>query len=143
MNLLAPLGPVYQAGTLSGNPLAMRAGLETLTLLEGEGVYEELEAKTRLLTEPLSEAIRSRTLSATLHRVGSCFTLFLGPTQVRSMDDLKALDQDRFRRFYRALYREGIYLPPSPYETSFVSLSHTEEHLRRAAAVMIDALCRL
>jgi glutamate-1-semialdehyde 2,1-aminomutase len=129
MDALAPLGNVYQAGTLSGNPVAMCAGLQALKECERPGFYEELEAKTRLLTDPIAELIAERDLPITLNRVGSMFTLFFGVRQVRSKEDLAMMDTAAFRSFFHYLFSKGIYLSPSPYEASFVSSSHTHEHL--------------
>jgi glutamate-1-semialdehyde 2,1-aminomutase len=129
MDALAPLGNVYQAGTLSGNPVAMCAGLQTLSLLEEPGFYERLEEKTKLLTDPIEEVIEKKGLSITLNRVGSMFTLFFGVTKVERKEDLQEMDLTRFKDFFHAMFHKGIYIPPSPYEAWFTSSSHTEEHL--------------
>jgi len=129
MDHLAPNGTVYQAGTLSGNPVAMAAGLKTLELAMKEGFYEDLEAKTRLITEPVKMALKERHLSACLNESVGMFTLFWGPSEVRSFEDLKQLDHALFKRFFNTLYDQGIYVSPSPYEACFISSAHTEENL--------------
>ena len=129
MDHLAPHGPVFQAGTLSGCPAAMRAGVETLTLLEQEGVYETLEKKTRILTDPIQAWINAHEASLCLHQIGSSFTLFFGLKEARTRTDVASLDLTQFNHFYNYLFERGIYFPPSPYETAFVSLSHTKKHL--------------
>ena len=138
MDHLAPQGPVFQAGTLSGCPAAMRAGVETLSLLEQEGVYETLEEKTRILTDPIKEWIDCHRAPLCLHQLGSCFTLFFGLKEARNRSDLAALDLTQFNHFYRFLFERGIYFPPSPYETAFVSLSHTKKHLEITGDHIID-----
>ncbi len=130
MDRIAPLGDVYQGGTLSGNPVAMCAGLETLTRIEQPGFYVELEKKTRLLTDPIEYFIEQNNLNATLTRIGSMFTLFFGVTHVKSRDDLDTLDQERFKALFVHLFERGIYAPPSAFEAWFVSSAHTEENLR-------------
>ena len=140
MNLLAPLGPVYQAGTLSGNPVAMCAGLATLEELLAPQFYEELERKTRLLTDPIEECIKEHGIKAVLNRVGSMFTLFFGPTQVTESSDLNNLDAARFKAFFHYLFNRGIYIPPAMYEASFISSAHTEEHLLYTRDVILEFL---
>lgn len=129
MNFLAPLGPVYQAGTLSGNPLAMEAGLQALKLLEYDGFYEELEEKTRILTEPIQQMINKNGIHACIQQTGSMFTLFFGCRHVRSMEDAHRLNSDLYGQLFRYLFDNGIYIPPSPHEAWFVSSAHTKEHL--------------
>ena len=138
MDALAPLGEVYQAGTLSGNPPAMRAGLETLCIVEEEGFYERLEEKTRRLVEPVLAALRGKT--ACLQRCGSMFTLFFGVPKVESKADLKDLDDRQFAAFFRYLFERGIYIPPASQEAWFVSSAHTEEHLDYTAQTIVSFL---
>jgi glutamate-1-semialdehyde 2,1-aminomutase len=125
MARLAPLGDVYQAGTLSGNPLAMVAGLKAIQMLEKPGFYADLEAKTRRLTDPLQD------LPMLVVQIGSMFSFFFGIDQARSWEDLSGIDQNRFNTFFRHLFDQGIYISPSPYETCFVSAAHTEVHLAK------------
>jgi len=143
MDMLAPQGGVYQAGTLSGNPVAMCAGVATLAAIENPSFYQELEEKTLLLTEPVKRAIQRRGIKAHLAQIGSMFSLFFGVTKVESKEDLKDLDHALFNRFFSYLLERGVYISPSPYETSFVSSAHTEAHLRytqRLITAFIDSL---
>ena len=129
MDCLAPIGQVYQAGTLSGNPPAMRAGLETMLLIEQPGFYEELEKKTNRLTQPIRDAMKRKNFPGCLQQVGSMFTVFLGPTEVRDNNDLKNLNPTLFGQFFRHLFQNGIYIPPASQEAWFVSSAHTLKHL--------------
>jgi len=144
MERLAPTGPVYQAGTLSGNPLSVAAGLETLTKVrEMRGAYERLEELGALAERGLVEAALAAGVAACVNRVGSMLTLFLGVERVSDYDGARRSDTVRFARFFRGMLEEGIYLPPSQFEAMFVSLAHTEgdiERLARAAKkVLVDS----
>ncbi len=143
MDHLAPLGPVYQAGTLSGNPVAVTAGLATLKQLQVPYFYENLEAKTRRLTAPIAAFITKHRLPACITQAGSLFTLFFGPRQVASQNDLQDLDCKRFESFFKFLFERGIYAPPSAYEAWFVSAAHTEEHLDYTAQVILEFLTEI
>jgi len=140
MDCLSPLGSVFQAGTLSGNPLAMAAGYVALSLLEEPGYFEELERKTRLITDPVKEHIKKSGLSASLQQIGSMFTLFFGVDSVKNMDDAKKGDHNKFKAFFIAMLEEGIYMPPSAFESWFVSMAHTDEHLERTRNAIIKHL---
>lgn len=129
VDCLAPLGQVYQAGTLSGNPVAMRAGLETLRILEEKGFYETLAEKTRRLTEPIQEALDRKGANACLQQKGSMFNLFFGLKKVRCKEDLKALDEGRFIQFFQYLFNRGIYISPSSHEAWFISSAHGQDDL--------------
>ena len=129
MNLLAPAGPVYQAGTLSGNPIAVSAGLATLNLLRRRGTYEMLEKKARRLEIGFKEILHQHRMSATLNRVGSMMTLFFGIDQVRNAEDARRCDRRKFARFFHGMLRRGVYLPPAPFEAMFVSLAHSQADL--------------
>jgi glutamate-1-semialdehyde 2,1-aminomutase len=129
MDHLAPLGTVYQAGTLSGNPVAMVAGREALRLLCATDFYTELERKTNILTQPIKKALEKSGQEATLQQVGSMFTLFLGKKQVHHMEDAKQIDSNMYAHLFRYLFDKGIYIPPSPHEAWFISTAHTEKHL--------------
>jgi glutamate-1-semialdehyde 2,1-aminomutase len=126
MNTVAPAGPMYQAGTLSGNPLAMGAGIETLLLLQEEGVYETLEANTTRLMSGLASVAQEKGLSVTTTQVGSMFTLFFAEHTIRNYDDVLKSDKERFNRFFHGMLKQGVYLAPSAFEAGFVSLAHTE-----------------
>jgi glutamate-1-semialdehyde 2,1-aminomutase len=125
MDLLAPLGPVYQAGTLSGNPLAMTAGRETLALLD-DAAYGRLEALGAQVEAGLGRALASAGVQGCVQRAGSMLTLFFGVDRVASLADTEGVDRDRFRAFFFAMLERGFYLPPSPFEALFLSLAHTE-----------------
>jgi glutamate-1-semialdehyde 2,1-aminomutase len=140
MDLIAPLGSVYQAGTLSGNPIAICAGLETLAHIEQVGFYKELERKTRLLTDPIEDYLKQHHIPALLKRVGSMFTLFFGITAVKQREDLSDLDRAKFKSFFRYLFERGVYIPPSAYEAWFVSSAHTDEHLEYTRGLILDFL---
>jgi glutamate-1-semialdehyde 2,1-aminomutase len=124
MSLLAPEGPVYQAGTLSGNPLAVAAGKVTLEILARGGVYEMLEQRAKALEGGLAEALKSHGIPGVVNRVGSMLTLFFGVDGVRDADEARQCDKNFFARFFHAMIGKGVYWPPSPYEAAFVSLAH-------------------
>jgi glutamate-1-semialdehyde 2,1-aminomutase len=126
MEKVAPSGPVYQAGTLSGNPLAVAAGLACLRLLEDEGAYARLEATGKALQEGLVSAAREAGVDVTLNRVGSMWTLFFSKGPVRDYPTAKTANVERFGRFFHAMLDAGVYLPPSQFEAAFVSLAMGE-----------------
>ncbi len=134
MDLLAPLGPVYQAGTLSGNPLAAAAGLTTLKLLSRRGVYEKLNAKGEFLEGGFLDALHRFNLCGAVNRVGSMMTLFFGVDRVANATDARRADGKRFREFFHGMRARGIYLPPSPFEAMFVSLAHSTADLKKTIA---------
>ena len=125
MKLIAPDGPVYQAGTLSGNPLAVTAGIETLKLLKKSGVYRQLEERGRQLGQGLSRAAREAGVAATLNRAGSMLTLFFTPGPVTDYASAKKSDTQAYAKFFRAMLTQGIYLAPSQFEAAFLSTAHT------------------
>jgi glutamate-1-semialdehyde 2,1-aminomutase len=126
MELIAPLGPVYQAGTLSGNPLAMAAGVATLRLLAEPGVYDHLEALGRRLADGLASAARAAGVPYTANRVGSMLTGFFCSGPVLDYATAKLADTRRYATFFQAMLERGVYLAPSQFEAGFVSLAHTE-----------------
>lgn len=129
MDALAPLGGVYQAGTLSGNPLAMKAGLATLQELEDPSFYSALQEKTNLLLDPIEAWIKTHDVNICLKRQGSFFTLFFGVKDVSCKEDLSQLDSVLFHRFYTHLFSRGIYFSPSQWEACFLSHAHTRKSL--------------
>ncbi len=131
MDLLAPVGPVYQAGTLSGNPLAVSAGIATLKLLSRQGVYDQLEAKSKYFEDGISAVLDQCRLCAVINRVGSMMTLFFGVDQVTSPDHARKCDQKQFSSFFHAMLERGVYLPPSPFEAMFISLAHSTADLKK------------
>ncbi len=140
MDYLAPEGPVYQAGTLSGNPVAMEAGLQALKLCASPGFYRTLEERTKSLIEPLQEYIEEEDLPLCLHSQGSLFTLFFGKKKIESMEDVKKCDREQFVRFFQALFNQGIYIVPSQFEANFVSAAHSTESLAFARESMLKIL---
>ena len=127
MEILAPDGPVYQAGTLSGNPVAMAAGIETLTQLSRPGFYDELNEKSSNFIEKLKKIIAGKDIQ--LNHCGSMFTLFFNSSEVRNFQDTKRSDQERFARYFNNMLQRGIYVSPSQFEGNFISETHTPEIL--------------
>jgi len=135
MEHLAPVGPVYQAGTLSGNPVAVAAGLAALELAQELDPYPGLAATAARLVDGLSGVFSEAGLPATINRVESLFSVFFSDGPVRSYADARAADHDRFARFFHALLEEGIYLPPSGYEGWFLTTAHGDEEVDRTLEV--------
>jgi glutamate-1-semialdehyde 2,1-aminomutase len=129
MEKVAPLGGVYQAGTLSGNPLAMTAGMVTLGLLKSKKVYQDLGKKTSYLTEAISEKAEENGIPITINRGTGMFTLFFTAGPVRDYRTAKTSDTKRFAQFFIEMMEQGIYLPPSQFEAWFISLAHTQKDL--------------
>ena len=141
MEKVAPLGPVYQAGTLSGNPLAVAGGLAMLRTLRGTpGLYESLDAKGARLQEGIAAAAEKAGVPVTINRIGSMFTVFFNPSPVTDFDGASACDTERFARFFRGLLERGVYLPCSQFEATFASTAHTEDQLDEAIAAAEDVL---
>lgn len=140
MDHLAPIGEVYQAGTLSGNPLAMEAGYQTLKLIQQPGFYQELERKANLILSPLREHIEKNELAACVQQVGSMFTLFFGKRHVKNLEEAKQLDTKRYAQFFQHCFNRGVYLPPSQHEAWFVSAAHNDKHLKKSLEVMLSGL---
>ena len=134
MNQLAPLGEVYQAGTLSGHPVVMRAGLAGLQELEQSDFYERLENKTRLLAESIRHMMHDRKIIGCVNQLGSMFTPFFGASEVWHK---MTLDQHLYSQFFKFLFQQGIYIAPSPYEANFVSSAHTDEQIERTCKAFL------
>jgi glutamate-1-semialdehyde 2,1-aminomutase len=131
MQHLAPDGGVYQAGTLSGNPLAMSAGIATLKLLREEGVYEQLEERSGRLAEGLRQAAAAAGIPACLQRIGSMFCSYFQTGPVTSFADAKASDTELFATYFGRMLDNGVHLAPSQFEAGFVSLAHSVEDIDR------------
>ncbi|MBK6765624.1 MAG: glutamate-1-semialdehyde 2,1-aminomutase [bacterium] len=142
MRLVAPSGPVYQAGTLSGNPLAMTGGLATLAMLD-KAAYSELERRSARLEEGLLMACKSTHVRARVQRVGSMLTLFFADHDVRNYADAQRADHGRFKKFFHAMLRRGVHLPPSGYECWFVSLAHDDQIIERTVELAGEALSEI
>ena len=143
MGRLAPLGPVYQAGTLSGNPLAMAAGLCQLRELEKADGYRQLEQLGARLEAGLRATFAGKGIAHRIHRAGSMFCLFFTGDEVVNVADVRRQDLSLFRKFFWACLERGVYFPPSPYETGFLSLAHTEGDIDETVAVVDEALAQL
>ncbi|MDH4018088.1 MAG: glutamate-1-semialdehyde 2,1-aminomutase [Xanthomonadales bacterium] len=141
MELVAPSGPVYQAGTLSGNPVAMAAGLATLDQITGPGFYEALSDKTRMLTEGIQTEADFFDIPFTTTRVGGMFGLYFSKVkEIVNFEQSGAVDVELFKRFFHAMLDGGVYLAPSAYEAGFVSSAHTEEHISATIDAAREAL---
>jgi glutamate-1-semialdehyde 2,1-aminomutase len=140
MEMVAPAGPVYQAGTLSGNPLAMAAGVETLKVIdEDDTFYQRLEGTSADLETGIRDALRSARMNHTINRVGSMFTLFFTDKPVTDFDSAKTSDTAKFARYFSTMLDEGIYLPPSQFEACFVSIAHKKEDLDKTVLSVCKA----
>jgi glutamate-1-semialdehyde 2,1-aminomutase len=140
MRQVAPDGPVYQAGTLAGNPLAVAAGLATLRHLHDHPeLYQELETLGASLEDELSGALVENGIEGCVNRAGAMMTVFFGPAEVRSWDDASRVDRDRFSRFFHAAYGNGVLLPPSPFEALFLMRAH-DGVMRRATDALVAAI---
>jgi len=140
MSRVAPLGPVYQAGTLSGNPLAVAAGLATLRALEDPAVYDRLERLGALFARGISEAAAATGVPVTVNRVGSMLTAFFTELPVTDYGSAKRADTARYARFFHAMLERGVFLAPSQFEAAFVSLAHSEQDLETAAQACREAM---
>jgi len=141
MQMITPSGPVYQAGTLSGNPLAMTAGIETLKIIdEDETFYAYLEEISNELENGIRDAIGELGLGYTLNRVGSMFTLFFTESAVTDFDSAKTSDTAKFASYFSSTLDDGVYLPPSQFEANFVSIAHKKEDLDRTITAVRKAL---
>ncbi len=143
MELIAPAGPVYQAGTLSGNPLAMTAGIKTLELLQRPGTYEELDRLTSRLMEGLLEVADQVGHAVCGGHISAMFGLFFQPGPVTSYEEAKQSDLDKFSRFHRAMLERGVYLAPSQFEAGFTSLAHTDADIDRTIAMAAEVFTGL
>jgi glutamate-1-semialdehyde 2,1-aminomutase len=131
MDMLAPVGPVYQAGTLSGNPIATAAANATLDILTKGDCYQKLESSSALLETGLADAAKDAKIPVTINRVGSIMSCFFADKPVRNFDDVRLTNIERFKKFFAEMLKEGIYLAPSAYEAMFVSLAHSKRDIER------------
>jgi len=143
MDYLAPLGPVYQAGTLSGNPLAMAAGLAQLKILDEQNVFAKLEERGAQLEAETRAALKAAGRGDVFYRVGSMFCLFLTSRPVRNLADAQTADLPGFARFFHDLLDHGVYLAPSQFETGFISAAHTAQDIEETARAMREALRKI
>ncbi len=140
MSLVAPAGPVYQAGTLSGNPLAMTAGIKTLELLQKPGTYEYLERITKKLADGLLQIAKENGHPVCGGQISAMFGLFFTSDPVHNYEDAKKSDTAKFGRFHRGMLERGVYLAPSQFEAGFTSFAHTEEDIEQTLAVARDVM---
>ncbi|MGH8502187.1 MAG: glutamate-1-semialdehyde 2,1-aminomutase [Gammaproteobacteria bacterium] len=141
MEQLAPLGPVYQAGTLSGNPIAMTAGLKTLELISAPGFFEDLADKTGALVDTLLDEATAAGIPMTANRLGGMFGFFFTDAgQITRYEQVIACDRDRFKAFFRGMLEQGVYLAPSPFEAGFMSSAHSEDDIQATLAAAGDVL---
>ena len=143
MSLLAPEGPVYQAGTLAGNPLAVRAGLETIRVLEKEKPYEELEKKAKTLAQGILEAFNEKGIPVRINQVGSMLSLFFTEKEVFDLASAKRSNTTLFSFFFHGLLKRGILIPPSQFEAWFISTAHTENDLSLTVEAVREVLKEL
>jgi len=134
MEQIAPLGPIYQAGTLSGNPLSVAAGLVTLKKIAVPGFYESLAAKTKALTEGLAAAAKTHGLAFSAQSVGGMFGIYFAAACPTSYAEVMQCDKNAFNRFFHAMLEKGVYLAPSAFEAGFVSAAHTDADIAATVA---------
>jgi glutamate-1-semialdehyde 2,1-aminomutase len=140
MEKMAPLGPVYQAGTLSGNPIAMAAGLATLDLISAPGFFETLSARCARLVSGLNEAARAAGVAFCAQNVGGLAGCYMLPRPPASFAEVQRQDVERFKRFYHRMLDEGVYLPPSPVEAFFFSSAHSDADIEATLAAAARSL---
>jgi glutamate-1-semialdehyde 2,1-aminomutase len=141
MDMIAPLGPVYQAGTLSGNPLAMAAGIATLRELKSRPqIYEQLEQRSATLVDGVLAAAKKKGVALTANRVGSMFTWFFQPGEVHDWDTAARSDTQAFGKFHLAMMERGVYLPPSQYEAMFMGAAHSDDDIQLTIAAAAESL---
>lgn len=143
MEMVAPAGPMYQAGTLSGNPLAMTAGIKTLELLNKSGTYEYLDKITKKLSQGLLKIAKETGNEACGGQISAMFGLFFNPGPVHNYEDAKKSDLSKFARFHRGMLERGVYLAPSQFEAGFTSLAHTDEDIDRTLAMAHEVMSSL
>lgn len=143
LSMLAPLGPVYQAGTLSGNPVAAAAGLATLQVLQKEKPYARLEESAAFLAKGLEEGAKEFNLKVVVNRFGSMLSLFFNSKPVGTYEEVMASKVDQYKVFFHEMLKQGIYLPPSPFEAWFVSTAHTQKDLEQTIAAACQAFKRI
>jgi len=140
MSMVSPLGPVYQAGTLSGNPLAMTAGIETLRLLSKDGIYKKLENTASLLEKGLRDAAKMAGVKTRFYRAGTMFCNYFTDTHVIDYKTAKTSDTSKFARFFSNMLKRGINIAPSQFEAGFISLVHTEKDIEKTVKAAYDSL---
>ncbi|MFZ6016759.1 MAG: glutamate-1-semialdehyde 2,1-aminomutase [Nitrospirota bacterium] len=140
MSMVSPEGPVYQAGTLSGNPLAMTAGIETLKILSRKGIYERLEERMQQLEEGLKDAAKRVRVKTRFYRAGTMFCNYFTDTDVIDYKTAKTSDTSKFSMFFLGMLKRGIYIAPSQFEAGFISLAHTEKDIEKTVKAAYESL---
>ena len=140
MDYLAPLGPVYQAGTLSGNPLAMAAGIASLNMLKDNPPYQHLEKLGSMLAEGIREVASEKGIALQVPQTGSMFCLFFSHNPVLNFEQATATNADSFKTIFQSCLANGVYLPPSAYETCFISAAHSEDDISQTLEQVTKAL---
>jgi len=140
MDSIAPVGSIYQAGTLSGNPLAMTAGIEMIKLLSGQSVYDELERKSEKLCAGYKSNVKNLGITAQFTRVGSMFSMFFTDQDIIDFESVKSCDTNFFQSYFTALLEEGVYIAPSQFEAGFMSAVHTDEEIEQTIEANYKAL---
>ncbi|MBN1788753.1 MAG: glutamate-1-semialdehyde 2,1-aminomutase [Sedimentisphaerales bacterium] len=140
MDMLSPMGAVYQAGTLSGNPLATAAAVATLRVLKSKNFYDKLEAKSKLLADGLTDAARRNSIPLKINRIGSLLSCFFTKKTVKNFSDAKSADMKIFKAFFAQMLKQGIYIAPSPFEAMFISAAHTKNDVEKTIAKADNSL---
>ena len=140
MEKVAPLGPIYQAGTLSGNPLAMTCGLATLEILEDKGVYKKIDSLSQDLCHGLETLFSRKGIPARINRSGSMFTLFFTGEEVWDYSSAKKADVSQYATYFQKMLQAGVWLPPSQFEACFISLAHTKKDMEHTLEAAESAL---
>jgi glutamate-1-semialdehyde 2,1-aminomutase len=140
MSMVSPEGPVYQAGTLSGNPIAMTAGIETVKMLSRKGVYERLEAKAEMLEAGLKDAAKRSRTETRFYRAGTMFCTYFTGTDVYDYATAKGADTERFAKFFGGMLKRGVNIAPSQFEAGFISLAHSDRDIERTIWGAFEAM---
>ena len=143
MDVLAPDGPVYQAGTLSGNPLAMAAGIAALEQLQSGEIHRQLETSGARLAAGLNAAAGKSGVAVTVQRIGSMICTFFTDQPVHNLADAMLADRERFKKYFHGLLAEGVYFAPSPFEAGFISAAHTDEDIDATISAAEKVMARL
>mmetsp|Transcript_15325 Transcript_15325/g.19434 ORF Transcript_15325/g.19434 Transcript_15325/m.19434 type:complete len:187 (+) Transcript_15325:2-562(+) len=143
MEMVAPAGPMYQAGTLSGNPLAMTAGIETMKRLKEDGVHEELERKAKMLVDGIVAAAKKHGHAISGDQAGGMFGWYFVDGPVKNFAQATKADPEKFGKWHRMMLERGVYLAPSMYEAGFMSMAHTEEDIEKTIAIADEVLSQL
>ena len=141
--MVSPSGPMYQAGTLSGNPLAMTAGIKTLELLNQEGTYEKLETLTKKLVNGVIKAAKESNIPIHGHSISAMFGFYLCEGPVRNFEEAKSANTDLFGRLHRSMLQKGVYLAPSAFEAGFTSLAHSEDDISSTIQAFQESFAEL